>query len=297
MLFDLTGTNRILVRAGIEALLTTPFPGLQALLESCDISGGVLLAEDIGYLLGPKINAAGRLGKSRLVVQLLTLREHGKARKLASQLTALNEERKAISADNLATILETLSGSRIQTEKCVITRGAKHQGIAGLIASKLVEVYGFPSLVFVKKTLPDHSVVYVGSARSVAGLNIMEILRSCSRWIEQFGGHEMAAGLTVAEANFEGFCQHFTDMARKLWENRRIVAKRLYDIECSVEDLLTEECLTILRLLEPFGPGNPQPIFQDNTATIIDSRAVGRGQAHLQVTIRGRYSNIKGIGF
>ena len=294
---DLTYTNRILVRAGMEALGNTDFPGLQELLFSCDIDGGDIVTEDIGYLIGPKINAAGRLGESDLVVTLLTQRDKNQAKKLATKLTALNEERKKVSADNLETALEKISVTQVDHNKCIISRGILHQGVAGIVASRLAEVYGFPALVFAEKELPDKTMVYIGSGRSVEGINIVEMLSNCSSWIERFGGHEMAAGLTVTAANFEEFSAKFSAVAREKWKNHRIIKKMRYDIECSVENLMSDAYLGFMKLLEPFGPGNQQPIFRDSTARIVDSRVIGKTAEHLQLTIRGKYANLKGIGF
>ncbi|MBU1565598.1 MAG: single-stranded-DNA-specific exonuclease RecJ [Proteobacteria bacterium] len=294
---DLTTTNRILVRAGMEALVCSNFAGLQEILSSCDIAGGVILSEDIGYVIGPKINAAGRLGQSDLVVTLLTESDRKKAKRLAGILTAFNNERKRICADNLEKTLSKISASRVDQDKCVIARGLLHQGVVGIVASKLVEVYGVPALVFAEKESPDKSLSYVGSARSIEGISILEMLKACSEWIERFGGHEMAAGLTVTAANFADFSSRFSAIAKEKWQWHRIRKKIRYDIECSVENIMSDAYLDFMKLLEPFGPGNLQPIFQDNQARIVDSRVVGKTSEHLQLTIRGKYANHKGIGF
>jgi single-stranded-DNA-specific exonuclease len=295
---ELTSTNRILVRGGMEALGCTKFPGLQELLASCDIiDGGEILTEDIGYLLGPKINAAGRLGESDLVVNMLTATDHQQAKKMVFKLTTLNEERKRISLENLDTALTKISKSKSECDKCVIVEGKLHQGVAGIVASKLVEVFGFPAIVFAEKLLPDKSLVYVGSARSVEGINIIEILQSCAHLLEHFGGHEMAAGLTVRSKDFSLFNADFTMKVRESWSKRIISLKKQYDIQCSVENLMSDEYLGFMKLLEPFGPGNPQPIFQDKRAKIVDSRVIGKDAQHLHVTIRGKFTNLKGIGF
>ncbi len=294
---DMTHTNRVLVRAGMEALANTNFVGLRELLASCDIDGEDILSEDIGYLIGPKINAAGRLGESNLVVTLLTECDRLQAKKYAAKLTALNDERKRISSDNLESTLAMISAGQVNQDKCVIAKGSLHPGVAGIVASKLVEVFGFPALVFAEKEMPDKSLVYVGSARSVLGMDIVEMLRNCSDWIERFGGHEMAAGLTVTAMNFASFSAKFSAIAKVKWQNHQIIKKKRYDIECSVENLMSEEYLDFMKLLEPFGPGNLQPIFQDSHARIVDSRVVGKCSEHLHLTIRGRYANLKGIGF
>ncbi len=294
---DLTNINRILVRAGLEALGCTNFPGLQEILVSCGICEDQILSADIGYLIGPKINAAGRLGESELVVTLLTERDRIQAKRLATQLTALNDERKRICVDNLETTLDNISATRVDQDKCVIAKGRLHQGVVGIVASKLVEVYGFPALVFAEKILANKTIVYVGSARSVEGISIVEMLKACSEWIERFGGHEMAAGLTVTAENFAGFSAKFSAIAKEKWQGHRVSIKQRYDIECSVESLMSNEYLDFMKLLEPFGPGNLQPIFKDSQARIVDSRVVGKTSEHLHLTIRGQYANLKGIGF
>ena len=294
---NLTPTNRIMVRAGLEALLEPQFLGLNELLVSCEISGGYVTSEDIGYLIGPKINAAGRLGESKIVVELLTVSELKKAKLLAQTLTELNEKRKKISSENLETALGSVSLAQIEQNKSVIVRGELHQGVAGIVASRLVDMFKVPALVFAQKSHPDGKVSFVGSARSVVGVNIVALLSTCSQWIDRFGGHEMAAGLTVSAENIGQFSAQFTVVAAKAMSENQIIPKKQYDICCPTEMIMNQDHLRCLQLLEPFGPGNPQPIFQDGVTTILDSRTVGRDAEHLQVTIRGRYGNFKGIGF
>ncbi len=209
---EITATNRILVRAGFETLSASQFIGLKELLIACDISGDHITSEDIGYLIGPKINAAGRLGQSKIVVELLTARDRKRARRLAQQLTELNAERKKISSDNLEIALTTLSISLLDKDKCAIVRGDLHQGVAGIVASRLVEMFGVPAIVFAKNEQPDGQIFFTGSVRSVEGINIVTILKKCSAFIERFGGHQMAAGLTVSGNNIENFEASFTDL-------------------------------------------------------------------------------------
>ena len=294
---ELTATNRILVRAGLEVLGNTSFPGLQELLSSCDVNEGTIFTEDIGYLIGPKINAAGRLGESDLVVKILTEKDRKKAKRLVEKLTEFNEKRRKISAENLETALTVAAKGKIEIEKCVIVYGEFHQGVAGIVASRLVEIFGVPSIVFAEKIFPDGSKHYVGSARSIAGVNILKMITVCSRWLSRYGGHEMAAGLSLEEGNFLGFQKDFACIAREVWNDRSLTQKTRFDIECSVEDLMTDENMSFFKLFEPFGPGNLQPIFQDNSARIVDSKTVGKCSEHLNLTIRGKYSNLKGIGF
>ena len=294
---NLTNTNRILVRAGLETFFEQHFVGLSELLASCDITGEYLTSEDIGYLIGPKINAAGRLSESKIVVELLTANDRKKAKKLALRLTELNSERRRISNDNLETALTYISSSSIEQDKCAIVKGDLHQGVAGIVASRLVDMFRVPAIVFAKKKHADGQFSYTGSARSVDGVNIVGLLSDCSEWIQRFGGHSMAAGLTVSGHNLEKFTIQFMLLVRKAMQQKLITTKKQYDIRCSTDLIMDKEHLACLRLLEPFGPGNPQPVFQDPAVLIIDSRAVGRDYEHLQVTIRGKHTNLKGIGF
>jgi single-stranded-DNA-specific exonuclease len=293
----LATTNRILVRAGFEALAEPHFVGLKELLTSCEISGDQITSEDIGYLLGPRINAAGRLGESKIVVELLTEEDPKKAKRLAQKLTELNMERRRISEENLETALTSLSISLVARDKCVIARGELHRGVAGIVASRLVDKFKVPAIVFAKNQHPDGQIYYTGSARSVEGVNIVGLFAKCTEWIEKYGGHEMAAGLTVRENNIQNFEAYFISLAREAMEILQIKPKKQYDIRCPAELAMDKDHLNCFRLLEPFGPGNPQPVFRDPAVTIVDSRTVGRESEHLQVTVRGKFTNFKGIGF
>ncbi|MGB3211970.1 MAG: single-stranded-DNA-specific exonuclease RecJ [Desulforhopalus sp.] len=294
---ELTPTNRILTRAGLETLVESHFVGLSELLISCDITDTYITSEDIGYLIGPKINAAGRLGESTVVVELLIEQDRKRARRLAQKLTELNKERKRISDDNLEYALTNVDNALLEKDKCLVVKGDFHQGVAGIVASRLVDSYRVPAIVFAKIIEPDGQIFYTGSARSIEGVNIIALLQECAGRIERFGGHEMAAGLTVCNSNIKTFETHFTSLAREAMHKRKVIQKKRFDISCPVEVIMSKEHLDWLRLLEPFGPGNPQPVFQDPMVRIIDSRTVGRDSAHLQATIRGKYSNLKGIGF
>ncbi len=295
---EITEVNRILIRGGIEAIENTEFVGVNALLESCGLYTKKINSEDIGFLLGPKINAAGRLGKPLTVLKLFIENDKNKAKKLAEKLSLLNEERKIILSQSLELILTKINISQILHDKCVSVVSEIHPGVAGIVASKISDTHGVPTIIFSKKKLiSDDSILYTGSGRSVEGVNLMKILNFCSEHIEYFGGHEMAAGLTVSADNFAKFKVKFIKSAKAAMDTRKMGERKKYDIECSIEDLMTEEYLDILNNFEPFGPGNMRPVFLDNKAKVIDSRKVGRGGEHLNITFQGKYANYKGIGF
>ncbi len=261
-LVELTETNRILVRGGLEVLKKTKFEGLKALLSACEIRPGQeIFSEDIGFLIGPKINAAGRLGKPDVVVRLLLEEKNNTARRLASQLSEFNVERRKLTELCLESVLEKINNSLIVQNKYVIFKGSIHLGVAGIVASKLVDIFKVPALVFSEKTDSNGSVVYVGSARSIPGVSIIRIFHLCSEHIEKFGGHEMAAGLSVTAKKITAFEKLFSHFAKEEVENRKRHKIKKYDIICPIALLMSDDYLEILNKFEPYGPGNTRPVF------------------------------------
>lgn len=293
----LTQTNRILVRGGLEALADTRFPGLAALLDACETTGDKLSSEDIGFLIAPKINAAGRLGNSEIIVTLLTERDAQQAKKLSNKLIKLNEERRELSRKNLELALSLVSLSAIYDNKCIVVKGAFHLGVAGIVASRLVDLHGLPAIVFAEKELDSGEVLYTGSARSIDKVDIILALNKCSPYIDKFGGHPMAAGLTVTIDNMTLFVKHFAAEVTRQISDKKPISPKQKPFNCAIETLMSDPYLTCLQLIEPFGPGNEQPVFLDTEARIVDARTVGKEAEHLQVTIRGKMANWKGIGF
>jgi single-stranded-DNA-specific exonuclease len=295
---ELTPTNRILVRSGIEALEKPEFHGLAELLACHQITGSRLTSEDIGYLLAPKINAPGRLGDSALAVDLLVAKEKRQAKKMADKLIDINDQRKRLCEDNFEKALNSLSSSAVAQQGCAMVCGEMHLGVAGIVAARLVEEFAVPALVLAKMIGRDGSSIYSGSARSVDGVNLVELLEQCRAHLLRFGGHAMAAGLSLLAEKFPDFSQEFSSMSRKALLKRDFSQRKIEpQIDLPVDELMAEEHLDLLQLLEPYGPGNPQPIFHDVAARVVDARAIGRDFAHLQLTIRGKYCNYKGIGF
>lgn len=293
---ELSPTNRILVRGGMEALQSSPFPGVRELLAGSGLGEGEILSEDISYTLGPKINAAGRLGDSQLAVALLTAEDAASAQKLAKRLTLLNEQRKSVTTEILEKTIATLSQAQVDQEKSIIVDDISHQGVAGIIASKLVEVFNVPVVVFGRKLTEKNTIQYVGSARSPEHIDILQLLRSCAPFWERCGGHRKAAGLVVNERQFPNFSKMFSLAAQKV-SAKKIKSTPEVDIECSIESMLSSSHILFFKMLEPFGPGNEAPIFRDRQSCIIDAKTVGRDMEHLQVSIRGKLNNFKGIGF
>lgn len=292
---NLSPVNRILVRAGIETFTEPVFCGLEALLHSCEINSGDVSTDDIGFNIAPTINAAGRYGVGRKVVELLTEEEPKKALKLALELKKLNAARKIACTEGTTEILNVLDEETIKTDKCIIISGEFFEGIIGILASRLVDQFKVPVIVFTSA----NNKLLKGSARSVQGIDIHKILTGCSFLLQKFGGHEMAAGMSLREENFLAFKEGFVNILSTLQEKGigKIPVRR-YDIECSIEEVFKEETLRMYKKLEPFGPGNDQPLFYDSKALVVAARQVGTNKEHLQLTLRGTYqNNIKAIGF
>ncbi|BHH83107.1 hypothetical protein LA52FAK_13960 [Desulforhopalus sp. 52FAK] len=296
-LVEITQTNRILVRAGLEALKTTEFPGLKALLSSCGLYDQEISSEDIGFLIGPKINAAGRLGRSDIAIDLFLAGDESKAREGAEQLERLNQKRKNICEDDLYQALESCSKSLIQESFCCICSGEYHLGVAGIVASRLVEEFKVPSIVFAQGRDDKGVKVLKGSVRSVEGINVIEALNNCKEHIEKYGGHEMAAGLTIQHDFLDLFSQNFSKYVKKQLEGLNKKRKITKATEASVDEVMDSTTLSFLTHFEPYGPGNESPIFLDRNTKVVQAKTVGKLNSHLNLIIRGEYSNYKGIGF
>lgn len=295
---DLTPVNRILVRAGLEAMNDSKFEGLNQLLESCEIPAGDITSEDVGFVIGPKINAAGRLGDSKIVVCLLTEEKAKKAKLLAKKLLEMNLKRRSITEESLETALTLTSMSMISEDKCIIVIGNIHKGVAGIVASRLVDMHKVPVVILANPEVPGDGELAVGSARSIDGINIIEIIRGCSEYLEKSGGHAMAAGLSLKHRNIDMFKSMFKTLVKQSICGSSIKKPSAsHDIECHVDDIMNDQSLSCFKLLEPFGPKNPQPVFLAKQSTVIDSNRIGRSNEHLSVSVRTKYSKAKGIGF
>ena len=296
-LVEITHTNRILVRAGIESLVDTPFAGLAALTTSCGLFGDQITSEDIGFLLGPKVNAAGRLGKSDVAISLLISEKPDEAQKSAERLDRLNNERKHICETEFENASYNLSKPLIQDAFCCICAGDFHLGVAGIVASRLVEEYRVPAIVFAEHKDRFGVVTLKGSVRSVEGISVIQALNDCSDDIVKFGGHDMAAGLTIMPDKLNVFSKNLSRCLKE--QLAELDSKRSFisPVEATVDQVMDQDTLQLLSMFEPFGPGNVAPVFKDSASRVIQAKTVGKSNAHLNIVVRGEYSNYKGIGF
>ena len=289
----ITGENRILAYHGMKLINSDPRPAFEAILKHCNITRNVdvdnpsnyfftreLTVSDLIFLIGPRINAAGRIESGRNSVELLVSEDTGYAEKLAAQINTFNTERRNL--DTLATqqALEIIKGSdAIQSGKTtVVYRPDWHQGVVGIVASRLTDNYYKPTIVLTKA-----NGLITGSARSVKDYDIYDAIDSCSDLLEHFGGHKYAAGLSLKAENFELFKKRFNEYVNNTITDEMLTPEIEIDLKINLNDI-NSKFYRILRQFAPFGPGNMKPIFQTNgIADTGFARIVGKN--HLKLTV------------
>jgi len=249
--------NRIFVQRGMQELATSNRLGLRELMEAAAVRAPVA-AEDIGFRLGPRLNAAGRLATAEMALRLLLTTDEGEAAELATFLDAQNRERQMVERKVFGEAEELLVRSFDPQTNAAIVLGARdwHPGVLGIVASRLARKYHRPSIMIAF----DAAGLGKGSGRSIEGLSIVEALGRCEQWLEKFGGHEMAAGLSIREEHFPAFADAFRRAARELLTDEQLQPRLKIDHELAFSDL-DSELLRWHQMLEPFGNGNTQPLF------------------------------------
>jgi len=272
----LLGVNRSLVKYGFEILNQNKRPGLAALLEVAGLKPGNLGSYAAGWILGPRINAIGRLKQGIEALRLLCTQDEIKARELAHLLEAANVKRQSLTEEiyNHAKGLVTEGDNLI-----VLYHDSWHEGIIGLVAGKLVEEYGRPAVVIAKG-----EEFSKGSARSVNGFNLLEALQNHADLLEDVGGHEMAAGFTVLNEKLERFVSALREEAKEILKtlDPRPVLK--IDLEFPLQNL-SYELVAELKKFEPHGVGNPEPLFAAYGVNVLEERRVGRQRKHLKLLV------------
>lgn len=277
---SLTGENRTIVRLGLEGLRRTRRPGLKALLREAGLEERPLTSGTIGYTLAPRINASGRMGRAALAGELLLTDSPARGEELAAELCQLNRERQTIEAEFYEEC-EALAQALPQQQRYALVLAGEHwhQGVVGIVASRLADKYSCPAFMI---CLQDGKGK--GSCRSFAGFNLFAALEHCAPLLEGFGGHELAAGFTIREENIPAFAQAMNDYVRAATGGEEMVS--VLDIDAEVEDpgLLTLEGAESLDLLEPYGAGNPKPVFSLSGCLITALSEVGGGR-HLKLKL------------
>ncbi len=290
----LTGDNHILVRHGMEVLKSSKKPGVRALLAEAGIAFKDISPAHLGFVLGPRINASGRMSSASLAMELLTTSDPARAQELARELEKLNRERAALQDaiwDRVrAQVEEGLKAGRFEHGIVVASR-EWHEGVVGIVASRVTETFRRPAAVIALRE--DFGK---GSVRSYGGKDVLEALRQSAETLLGFGGHKHAAGLSVAPEKVEALAEAFDRALGAMLEDKDATPLFVEGV-CDISDLDTET-LTELEKLGPFGPGNPEPVFAIKAA--VRSHTVLKGR-HLKLQLVAPYDmlgpSIEGIWF
>ncbi|MEE8136031.1 MAG: single-stranded-DNA-specific exonuclease RecJ [Thermodesulfobacteriota bacterium] len=262
----LLDVNRILVKEGIKRMQSPKRLGVQALKEASSIKGEVT-SYDLGFKLGPRINASGRMSTADNAVALFISENLEEARELAKELNEKNSNRQGTEAEIIKEAISLLESNPalIGTNSIVLASRNWHPGIIGIVASRIVERYEKPTMLIAI----SEDGVGKGSGRSLEGINIYAALSECRELFLQFGGHEQAAGLSIREENVE----KFREMFDKALENSEEQYEKKLKVDCSIElDSLTDSLISEFELLQPFGIGNPEPALLSRTVEVVSQR-------------------------
>jgi len=287
-----TGENRVLAYYGLQVINSNPRVGYQAILKQ--VNKSTLTITDVVFIIAPRINAAGRMKHGNDAVRLLVETDPKNAAQWASEIELFNADRKdadkQITKEALAQITQANEQEKNTT---VVYKEHWHKGVIGIVASRLIETYYRPTLVFTKS-----GDKLAASARSVKGFDVYNALEGCAQYIEQFGGHKYAAGLTLQEKDYPDFKAQFEKVVSKTIDPKLLNPEINIDAQLDLA-AITPKFHRILKQFAPFGPGNRQPVFM--TQNLKDTgygKCVGADKTHLRLTVKQVNSEaIVGIGF
>ena len=284
----MTGENRILAKFGLEVINTNPRPGIKALIQN--VKKKVLTITDVVFIIAPRINAAGRIKHGNAAVSLLTEYDLVQAEQFASEIEQYNSDRKDL--DKQITI-EALAQIEDNKEKegftTVVYQENWHKGVIGIVASRLIETYYRPTIVFTKS-----GDKLAASARSVKDFDIYNALEACAEHLEQFGGHMYAAGMTIKEENYSAFKKAFEKVVSETIHPDLLIPEISIDAEINLTDI-NEKLVRLVNQFEPFGPQNMTPTFV--TKNVVDTgyaKTLGQKEEHLKLFVK--QNNSEGFG-
>ncbi len=291
----LTGENRILAAFGLKGLAGSSYPGIQALIESAGLTGSAIDSYDIGFKLAPRINAAGRMGHARLALDLLTGATKARAVKIAAYLEQQNRQRRKVEKDITDQAVRLVTDQKLDTPEAralVLAQQGWHAGVIGIVASRIVDRFHRPTVMIALEDSQGQ-----GSARSIPGFNIFEAFHACRQHLTTFGGHAMAAGLSISAENIKPFTEAFTQYAADHLSPADLQPVLRIDAVASL-DMITEELLIDINRLAPFGQANPRPLLVTEACTVIgEPRTVGKTKKTLQFTVARDSTSRKCVAF
>jgi len=275
----ITGENRILTYYGLEVINSNPRNGIKAIIHQ--INKKKLTITDVVFIIAPRINAAGRIKHGNYAVELLTEMNYEAALDFAASIEKFNLERKELDKKITYEALQQIeSANEKEKFSTVVYSENWHKGVIGIVASRLIESFYRPTLVFTKS-----GNKLAASARSVRGFDVYEALNECSEFIEQFGGHKYAAGLTLDPKNYSAFKNKFEEVVKATIDKKLLIPEITIDLELELSEI-TPKFFRILQQMGPFGPQNMKPVFK--TTSVRDNgygKTVGADKSHLKLSI------------
>ena len=285
----LQGENRVFVARGLESLAHTKRPGIAALMAECGCAPETVSASSIGFMLAPRINAAGRMGQIDLAVELFLTDDPDKAAEAARGLCELNRQRQAVESEIYRQAVSMLPMGK-PPEAIVLADESWHQGVVGIVASRIAEEYACPTFLICLDG--EHGKA---SSRSHGGFNLFASLSALSPLLESYGGHELAAGFTISRANIPEFRRQICALAAQYYTDD--VPRTVLDVDCAVSpELLTLHNVDALQMLEPCGNGCPKPVLMVKNLTIDRISMVGGGR-HMRLRLCSGHTYLNAIYF
>ena len=286
----LTGENRTLIRAGLERLSQSDRPGVQALLENAGIAGKALTSTNVAFTLVPRINATGRMGAPERAVRLLISGYEEEAKVLSEEICADNEERRRVEAEIAEAAFADIEAKGYMKDRVVVVDGENwHHGVIGIVASRVTERCGKPCMIISRGETEAK-----GSGRSIEGFSLFEAICACGDLLIKFGGHPMAAGITLKPENIEAFRRRINQYAAEHFPQ---MPTQTVTLDCKLNPAaLSVSMAQSLTQLEPFGNGNPQPVFGLFNMELSNVTPVGGG-GHLRLTLEKNGAVITAMRF
>ncbi len=287
----LQGENRILVRHGLKLLADSRWVGVRALVEATGLTGREVVARHLGFVLGPRLNAAGRVADATDGLRLLLSDDPEESTQLAKKLEGLNVERQALDQRILDEALEQVerTGDPERDASFVLVGDGWHPGVVGIVASRVVERYGRPTFL-----IAFDGEIGKGSGRSTSRFDLHAALLSCGDLLERFGGHRMAAGLTIHRSRLDAFRERFGDVARQTLAPEDLGPEQRVDLQLRLHEV-TPDLERLCRYLEPCGQGNSSPVFGVRGVRFTNRSVVGSG--HIKGVLDDGTTRLSVIGF
>jgi len=287
----LTGENRILTALGLKIINENRRPGIVSLLKNSGFKKGQIQAWHIAFLIAPRINALGRLGESKEAVDLLCTYNNVEADTIAAKLENCNIERKKLQEKIYKEALGFLDSRNIERNAgIVLSSDGWHEGVIGIVASKIVNEFNRPTILIVEK-----DGICRGSGRSVPGFNITDSLKELSFLLEEYGGHDQACGISIKKENIRSFERAFEEQVTEKLGNNISQKELLIDFSLTL-DAINERLVENIEILAPFGTGNPKPVFASSGVELADVPSIV-GKNHLKFTVKNKGKYIPCIGF